>query len=32
MMMDNKEILQGIGYCGLVCMFCNGCDSRRDKD
>ncbi len=31
-MMDNKEILQGIGYCGLVCMFCNGCDSCRDKD
>lgn len=30
--MNNIELLNGIGYCGLVCMFCNGCSSCREKD
>lgn len=30
--MNNKEMLNGVGYCGLVCMFCNGCNSCREKD
>lgn len=25
-------MLNGVGYCGLVCMFCNGCSSCREKD
>ncbi len=27
--LDNKEMLNSVGYCGLVCMFCNGCNSCR---
>lgn len=30
--MDREEMLQGIGYCGLVCLYCTGCVSCRDKD
>lgn len=30
--MDKQEMLNGLGYCGLVCMFCNGCSSCREKD
>lgn len=30
--MRNNEILNGIGYCGLVCLFCDGCNSCREKD
>lgn len=30
--MNKKEMLNGIGYCGLVCMFCGGCSSCREKD
>lgn len=30
--MNNKEMLNGVGYCGLVCMFCNGCNNCREKD
>jgi hypothetical protein len=29
---DMKDTLLGIGYCGLVCRFCNGCSSCREKD
>ena len=31
-MMNEKELLNGVGYCGLVCLYCNGCDSCRDKE